>query len=77
MTMDGGPFQDPTMLRLWVSRSFEVVKKWEAIGINMRPTGKWNFEGHSVPGNQRYHLKYDGTNQKMALTKEAKAKGAA
>ena len=76
MTMDGGPFQDPTMLRLWVSRSFEVVKKWEAIGINMRPTGKWNFEGHSVPGNQRYHLKYDGTNQKMALTKEAKAKGA-
>ena len=75
MTMDGGPFQDPTMLRLWVSRSFEVVQKWEAIGINMRPTGKWNFEGHSVPGNQRYHLKYDGTNQKMALTKEAKATG--
>lgn len=76
MTMDGGPWQDPTMMRLWVSRSFEVVSKWEAMGINMRPTGKWNFEGHSVPGNMRYHLKFDGKNQKQALTDTAKKNGA-
>lgn len=76
MTMDGGPWQDPTMLRLWVSRSYEVVKQWESIGIEMRPTGKWNFEGHSVPGNQRYHLKFDGKNQKAALTKAAVDHGA-
>ena len=76
MTMDGGPWQDPTMLRLWLSRSEEVVRFWESIGINMRPTGKWNFEGHSVPGNQRYHLKFDGKNQKPALTSKAKELGA-
>lgn len=75
MTMDGGPWQDPTMMRLWVSRSYEVVQFWESIGINMRPTGKWNFEGHSVPGNQRYHLKFDGHNQKSALTKAALDRG--
>ena len=43
-TIDGGPWQDPTMLRLWFSRSYEVVKIWESIGINMRPTGKWNLK---------------------------------
>ncbi len=75
-TIDGGPWQDPTMLRLWFSRSYEVVKIWESIGINMRPTGKWNFEGHSVPGNQKYHLKFDGHNQKPALTAAAKKHGA-
>lgn len=74
-TMDGGPWQDPTMLRLWLSRTYEVVKIWESIGIDMRPTGKWNFEGHSVPGNQRYHLKFDGHNQKPALTAAAKKYG--
>lgn len=76
MTMDGGPWQDPSMMKLWLSRSYEVVQKWESIGINMRPTGKWNFEGHSVPGNQRYHLKFDGKNQKSALTQAAIANGA-
>lgn len=75
-TIDGGPWQDPTMLRLWLSRTYEVVKIWESIGINMRPTGKWNFEGHSVPGNQKYHLKFDGHNQKPALTNAAKKYGA-
>ena len=73
--MDGGPWQDPTMLRLWLSRTYEVVKIWESIGIDMRPTGKWIFEGHSVPGNQRYHLKFDGHNQKPALTAAAKKYG--
>ena len=75
-TMDGGPWQDPTMLCMWLSRSFEVVQLWESLGINMRPTGKWNFEGHSVPGNQKYHLKFDGHNQKPALTEGAKKNGA-
>lgn len=76
MTMDGGPWQDPTMLRLWLSRSYEVVQQWESIGIEMRPTGKWVFEGHAMPGNQRYHLKFNGENQKPALTRMAVSCGA-
>ncbi|MCD8364269.1 MAG: FAD-binding protein [Clostridiales bacterium] len=76
MTMDGGPWQDMCMLRTWLGRSFEVVQMWEEFGINMRPTGKWNFEGHSLPGNQRYHLKFDGYNQKQVLTDKAKEFGA-
>lgn len=76
MTMDGGPWQDQVMLRTWLKRSFEIVQLWESIGIDMRPTGKWNFEGHSLPGQQRYHLKFDGKNQKKALTDTARKNGA-
>lgn len=75
-TMDGGPMQDPIMLRTWLSRSFDIIRQWESYGINMRPTGKYNFEGHSFPGQQRYHLKFDGRNQKKALTDTARKNGA-
>lgn len=75
-TMEGGPWQDPAMLRKMMKRSFGMVQKWESYGINMRPTGQWRFEGHALPGRQRYHLKFDGRNQKSALTKQALRNGA-
>lgn len=75
-TMEGGPWQDPAMLRKMMKRSFRMVQKWESYGINMRPTGQWRFEGHALPGRQRYHLKFDGRNQKSALTKQALRNGA-
>ena len=74
-TMEG-PWQDLDMLRNMMRRSFELVKEWESYGICMRPTGKWHFEGHTMPGRQRYHLKYDGSNQKTILTNEALKRGA-
>ncbi|MFZ7101536.1 MAG: FAD-binding protein [Peptococcaceae bacterium] len=75
-TMEGGPWQDPAMLRKMMQRSYGIVQKWESYGINMRPTGKWNFEGHAMPGRQRYHLKYDGHSQKSVLTRQALKQGA-
>jgi len=74
-SFEGGPWTDISMLRLMLKRSFEVVKEWESMGINMRPTGEWRFEGHSVPGQQLYHLKFDGKRQKELLTKTAKECG--
>lgn len=74
-TMEG-PWQDLDMLRKMMRRSFEIVQEWESFGITMRPTGKWHFEGHTLPGRQRYHLKYDGSKQKGILTKEALKRGA-
>lgn len=71
-----GPNQDVNIFSKMLERSFEVVKKWESYGINMRPTGKWNFEGHTMPGRPNYHLKYDGHNQKDCLTKRAREVGA-
>ena len=71
-----GPQQDYDLLRLMMKRSFELVQKWESYGINMRPTGEYKFLGHSMPGRRRYHLKYDGKDQKPLLTKKAKACGA-
>jgi len=74
-TMEG-PWQDLKMLRILMARSFEMVQKWESYGINMRPTGDWNFEGHTLPGKVRHHLKYAGYNQKPLLTKQALKSGA-
>lgn len=71
-----GPIQDLNIFALMMRRSFELIQKWESYGINMRPTGKWNFEGHAMPGRRRYHLKYDGRDQKPLLTKKAKEVGA-
>lgn len=71
-----GPNQDANLFSLMMERSFELIQKWESYGINMKPTGKWNFEGHAMPGRRRYHLKYDGHNQKEALTNKAKEFGA-
>lgn len=71
-----GPLQDLDLLRLMMQRSFELVQKWESYGIAMRPTGEWSFMGHAMPGRRRYHLKYDGSNQKPLLTKTALEKGA-
>ncbi len=71
-----GPRQDMNLLSRMLKRSFEMVQKWESYGINMRPTGTWNFEGHALPERRRYHLKYDGHNQKAMLTKKALEMGA-
>lgn len=70
-----GPNQDGNLFRIMLERSYEIIKKWESYGINMRPTGEWNFEGHAMPGRKRYHLKYDGSNQKSCLTKAAQKAG--
>lgn len=56
-------------------RSFEVIQRWHSYGIDMKPKGHWNFEGHAMPGRRRYHLKYDGWNQKPTLTAKAKSLG--
>lgn len=75
-TMDGGPWVDVSLTKAMLERTCEIVERWESYGINMRPTGKYVFEGHSIPGQQRYHLKFDGTKQKGALTKAAREAGA-
>ncbi|MCU6762290.1 L-aspartate oxidase [uncultured Roseburia sp.] len=74
-TMDGGSWQDMSMLKTWMARSYEVVQAWESYGICMRPNGSWNFEGHTFPGQQSYHLKYEGSNIKKLLTAEALRSG--
>lgn len=74
-TMDGGVWQDMEMLKTWMERSYEVVKQWESYGICMRPNGDWNFEGHTFPGQQSYHLKYEGGDIKAVLTRQAEKSG--
>lgn len=74
-TIESDQWQDLSMLRVWLERSFEIVKKWEAWGINMRPSGEWCFEGHTYPGQKNYYLKIKGDNIKSALTKKALESG--
>lgn len=64
------------MLRIWMERSFEIVKLWDDWGIPMKYRGKWEFAGHSFPGHMLTHLKYSGQNQKKVLQREALKRGA-
>ena len=62
-------------VRLWMERSFDIVKLWDSWGIPMRTNGKWEFAGHTFPGGTFTTLKYSGQNQKLILTREAKKRG--
>lgn len=66
---------DGLLLRTMLRRSEQVVHKWESYGIPMKPFGRYIFEGHTIPGRQRYHLKYDGREQKPILTALARKMG--
>jgi succinate dehydrogenase/fumarate reductase flavoprotein subunit len=64
------------VLRTFLENSFEVVKLWDSWGIPMKYGGKWEFAGHSFPGDIFTHLKYKGHRQKKILTNKALEKGA-
>ena len=74
-TLESDQWQDLSLRRVWMGKSFEIVQKWEAWGINMRPNGQWCFEGHTYPGQKKYYLKIKGDNIKAALTKKALESG--
>lgn len=71
-----GKYCDKTIQMNYINRSFEVAQDWLKWGIDMKPHGDWEFNGHAFPGRPKIFLKYDGKNQKEVLTKEAIKKGA-
>jgi len=64
------------VLRTFLEKSFEIVKLWDRWGIPMKYQGRWEFAGHSFPGDVLTHLKYAGLKQKRVLTEKALEKGA-
>lgn len=70
-----GGWADPKLQTIFLERSFEVVQDWNKWGINMRPHGEWEFNGHAFPDRMRIFLKYDGCNQKAVLTEQARKRG--
>lgn len=58
-------------VRIWVEKTFDIVKLWDSWGIPMKYQGKWEFAGHSLPGKKLTFLKYAGQDQKPILTREA------
>ena len=70
-----GGCNDRSLVRRFALRSEEVVREWDSYGIDMRPTGKFEFNGHAKPGRPRIWLKYAGHNQKEMLTRRARELG--
>lgn len=66
---------DTPLVMRFLETSPTIVNNWHEWGINMKPTGKYHFEGHAYPGRPRIFLKYDGHNQKQILTEQAKKRG--
>ena len=70
-----GSCKDPSLMYKFLKKSFELVQLWDEWGVNMRPTGDWECKGHALPGKPRAFLKYDGSDQKKVLVREAKKLG--
>lgn len=63
-----------SVLRTFLEKSFDIVKLWDSWGIPMKYQGRWEFAGHSFPGDVLTHLKYGGLRQKRVLTDKAREK---
>jgi len=72
--MQSGTAQN--VLRTFLERSFEIVELWDKWGIPMKYHGRWEFAGHSFPGDILTHLKYEGRDQKKVLIRKALDSGA-
>ena len=70
-----GSGKEPSLMYKFLKKSFELVQMWDEWGVNMRPTGQWECKGHALPGKPRAFLKYDGSEQKKVLVREAKKLG--
>ena len=71
-----GLCHDPLLSLRFLERSISIVDKWHEWGINMKPfADDYVFMGHAYPDRPRIWLKYDGHNQKEALTRQAKKVG--
>ena len=65
------------VLKTFLAKSFDIVKLWDKWGIPMKYQGRWEFAGHSFPGDVLTHLKYEGRDQKKVLIQKALELGAA
>jgi len=74
-TQSGGR-RPESFLRIFLQRSYEIVKLWEKWGIPMKYEGKYEFTGHGYPGRPRFMMHYSGQDTKPLLTKEARRIGA-
>jgi succinate dehydrogenase/fumarate reductase flavoprotein subunit len=63
------------VLRAFLEKSFDIVRLWHQWGIPMRYQGRWDFAGHSFPGDVLTHLKYEGRDQKKILIQKARDLG--
>lgn len=63
------------LIRRFLEESYDIVKLWDLWGIPMKRNGKWEFAGHSFPGDVFTHLKYKGKDQKKILFRKAIEKG--
>ena len=67
---------DKETVRTWLSKTFDIIQLWESWGIPMKYHGRYDFAGHTFPGQPFFYLKYEGREQKPILTREASGKGA-
>lgn len=62
-------------LRLFLTKTFDIVKLWNSWGIPMKYKGKYELAGHAFPGRPISRVKYTGKRQKIILTEQARKNG--
>ena len=71
-----GGLRPRNFLRVWMERSFDIAKLWERWGISTKYRGKFDFQGHALPGQPNMALHIEGRDLKKTLTREASNRGA-
>lgn len=76
---------DEDILRKQFGLTYEMVKKWESWGINMKTQGHYEFAGHALPGSSgkmgepgktnRIWLHFSDSNSCPKLEKQARIRG--
>ena len=57
--------KDLEKTRVWLERTYDIVKLWDSWGIPMKYQGQYEFAGHFYPGDAYpCHLKYGGKRKK-------------
>lgn len=70
-----GGCSDRDLMRKFAYLTEARIREWDSWGIDMKPTGTWEFTGHAKPNRPRIWLKYAGHNQKQVLTQQALKRG--
>ena len=71
-----GGLRPKNFLRVWMERSFDILKLWESWDIPSKHEGKYDFQGHALPGQPMMGLHISGQDLKKTLTREASKSGA-
>lgn len=71
-----GGLRPKNFMKTWMENTFQILLLWEKWGIPIKYQGRYDFQGHCLPGDPMWVLHICGQDLKVVLTREALKRGA-